>query len=385
MHTLFVEHSALPGGGQLGLARFLASEAGADSAVAVLGPGTAFDGLPPERVTRLGDARSRFGLLRSALRLRRFIKASGAQVVVANSPRAGAVLAGIPRVKGVTYIYYLRVDVNRTKTSALHASLLTRWILPRFHGYISNSAWTDSTIPASVAGRPRRIAYPVSGTTELISLPPARGRGDQPFTVLSLSRVVPWKGVHVLVEAVSILNDQGLRDRLRAVVAGGTFHEDESYGRELMAHARAAAPNLSFIGHSDDVPGLLAEADVLVSCTLVEEPFGQVVAQGLAAGRPVIATGLGGPLEMITDGRNGLLVQPDDAEALAAAIRDVLEDPVRAEEMGAAARVSAADFADDRTTHDLAVAVRELRAESVAASRGARSSRSRRKGALTWR
>ena len=369
IRTLFVEHSGLPGGGQLGLARFLRSDAGAAAAVAVLGPGPAFDDLPPERVIRLGEARSRLGLARSAVRLRNFIASARPEAVVANSPRAGALLAVTPRVAGASYFYYLRVDVNRSKTSTLNWLLLTRVILPRFHGYLANSRFTESTIPARLARRPRRVAYPVSGTDRLMAIPPIDRGTDRPFTVLSLSRVVAWKGVHVLVDAMTALNKQGLGDHVRAVIAGGTFHEADDYSRRLIARATAEVPNVSFVGHQDDIDGLLSCSDAVVSSSLVAEPFGQVVAQGLAAGRPVIATELGGPLELISDGRNGLLVPAGDAEALATALRALIEDAPLATSIGRAARESATPFADDRTTSSLAGAIRELRDETAGSRR----------------
>jgi glycosyltransferase involved in cell wall biosynthesis len=168
---------------------------------------------------------------------------------------------------------------------------------------------------------------------------------------------VSWKGIHVLVEAIERLNSEGLQPQLRVIIAGGTFHEDASYERDLAEHAAKTVPNVEFVGHQADVAGLLSDADVLVSCSLAAEPFGQVIAQGLAAGRPVIATDIGGPREMITDTESGFLIEPDAPLVLAERIRFLLDHPTEAQAMGRIARRSAERFSDARTTAGLLDAI----------------------------
>jgi D-inositol-3-phosphate glycosyltransferase len=68
------------------------------------------------------------------------------------------------------------------------------------------------------------------------------------------------------------------------------------------------------------------------------EPFGRVLLEAMAAGRPVIAPREGGPLEIVSDGETGLLVPPRDPDALAAAMVSLLEDPARRAAMSRAAR-----------------------------------------------
>jgi glycosyltransferase involved in cell wall biosynthesis len=68
------------------------------------------------------------------------------------------------------------------------------------------------------------------------------------------------------------------------------------------------------------------------------EPFGRVLLEAMAANRPVIAPREGGPLEIVSDGDTGVLVPPRDADALAAAIVSLLEDPARRGAMARAAR-----------------------------------------------
>jgi glycosyltransferase involved in cell wall biosynthesis len=86
------------------------------------------------------------------------------------------------------------------------------------------------------------------------------------------------------------------------------------------------------------MPDVHRALDILVLASIEPEPFGLVVLEAMASGKPVIATKHGGPLEIIEDGRSGDLVPPGDAAALARAIEALIHDPARRARVGALAR-----------------------------------------------
>ena len=94
----------------------------------------------------------------------------------------------------------------------------------------------------------------------------------------------------------------------------------------------------------DDVEAELAAMDVLVHASVIPEPFGQVVVEGMAAGLPVVAPAAGGPAEVITHERDGLLYPAGDGPALADGLRRIAADPGLRWRLGAAGRRRAADF-----------------------------------------
>jgi glycosyltransferase involved in cell wall biosynthesis len=153
----------------------------------------------------------------------------------------------------------------------------------------------------------------------------ALGAGDGPL-VGSFSRLSPWKGQHLLIEALVRLPGVG------ALLSGAPLFGEEAYAASLHERARAlgVADRVRFLGQRDDVPLLMRCVDVVVHSPTAPEPFGRVVLEALLAGRPLVAARDGGTLEIVTDGENGLLFPPGDAAALADAVARLLADPAHA-------------------------------------------------------
>src|SRR5207302_8571396 len=104
------------------------------------------------------------------------------------------------------------------------------------------------------------------------------------------------------------------------VVAGATVTGKEDYAAGLESEA-AALGGVHWLGERDDVPELMADADVLAAPSTFPEPFGLVLIEALASGVPVVTTDGGGAAEIAaTAGVAGQTVPPKDARALAAAI-----------------------------------------------------------------
>ncbi len=159
------------------------------------------------------------------------------------------------------------------------------------------------------------------------------GLDDRPIVGI-FSRLAPWKGQHVLLEALALLPD------VQALLVGEALFQDEQhYAHQL--RERAAQPDLAgrihFLGFRDDVPVLMQLVDVVVHTSIAPEPFGRVIVEGMLARKPVIATQAGGALEIVRSGKTGLLVPPGNPSALAQAIRYVLDNPDQAHQLAQAA------------------------------------------------
>jgi glycosyltransferase involved in cell wall biosynthesis len=139
---------------------------------------------------------------------------------------------------------------------------------------------------------------------------------DDARVVLALGRLHPNKAFDVLIEAMAEVPDAYLW------IAGSGPLE-----RRLKDHSATLGLDgrTRFLGWRDDAPALLAAADVMV-CPSRHEPLGNVVLEGWAHRRPVVAAASQGPTELITDQETGLLVPVDRAGPMAEAIRACLDD-----------------------------------------------------------
>ena len=183
-------------------------------------------------------------------------------------------------------------------------------------------------------------------------------------TVVSVSRLVPRKGMDTLVRAAALLAARG-RD-LQVVIAG----DGRDRGRLRSLAARTGAP-VRLVGRlgDDDVAALLGCADVFAMLCrtrwrgLEQEGFGIVYLEAAAAGVPQVAGRSGGAHEAVADGETGLVLDPATPGAAAEAIGALLDDGERRTEMGAAARQRAATaFSYDLLAGQLRRAIEEMSA-----------------------
>lgn len=164
---------------------------------------------------------------------------------------------------------------------------------------------------------------------ELVPPPPP----GNPPRALFIGRLVPFKGVDFLLRAL----EQVPELRLDIVGSGPELHR-----LQTLARALAVADRVKWWGEypDEDLPRRMADADFLVLPSVsVEEMFGMVLLEAMAAGRPIITTAVpSGVREVNVPGVTGLEVPIRDVEALAAAMRTLAHDPAMRERMGVAGR-----------------------------------------------
>ncbi|OLT55333.1 glycosyltransferase family 4 protein [Cellulosimicrobium sp. CUA-896] len=161
--------------------------------------------------------------------------------------------------------------------------------------------------------------------------------------VLAVGRIEHVKGFDLLVDAFAT---SALRDRARLVVVGDGG-EAASLRRRVAAQGLEDRVELPGRLEPAEVAARMAAADVVVVPSRADAaPL--VVLEGWRSGRPVVATVRGGPPEIVTDGVDGVLVDPQDTPALAGAVLGLLDDRERADRIGAAGRRRVEDFTWER-------------------------------------
>jgi glycosyltransferase involved in cell wall biosynthesis len=155
-------------------------------------------------------------------------------------------------------------------------------------------------------------------------------RNGEPL-VLTLARLDPQKGLPYLLEAA-----KSLPGATFAIAGDGR----DRAALEEQARSLGLGGRVRFLGYRDDIPDLLAACDLFVLPSLFEGlPIS--VLEAMAAGKPVVATRIGGTDEAVENGVTGFLVPPRDPAALADAVKRMLADPAAGRRMGEAGRARA--------------------------------------------
>jgi glycosyltransferase involved in cell wall biosynthesis len=228
----------------------------------------------------------------------------------------------------------------------VHAMRLLAAFGPR--AIVVNSRATLETLPAR-ARRKSTVAYPGLPSEAFVD----REAPDNSAPLVGIiGRISPTKGQREFLNAAANVAD--VHPGVRFAVVGAALFGEDDYEMHLaeLADTLGIGERTDFTGWVDDAPERLRRMTVVVHASPVPEPFGQVVAEAMAAGVPVIAAAAGGVTEILDpDGKagsgewiatpTGILVRPGDPQALAAAINEVLTDPSAASARAAAAREDA--------------------------------------------
>jgi glycosyltransferase involved in cell wall biosynthesis len=154
------------------------------------------------------------------------------------------------------------------------------------------------------------------------------------------------KGVAEFVEAARILKREG-RD-LHFILAGAPDAGNPAAIPAQVLDEWRSAGFADWLGHVDDMPALLAAADIVALPSYYGEGLPKSLTEAAACGRPLVTTDLPGCRDVVTDGVDGLIVPARDAAALARAIARLQDDPKLAVRLGEAARAKALAEYDER-------------------------------------
>lgn len=174
----------------------------------------------------------------------------------------------------------------------------------------------------------------------------ALGVRDDEVLILAVGNLLRLKGHRLLLEAVARLPE---RVPWRVVIAGGRGGEERLHLEGMIAD-RSLRERAQILLDRSDVPDLLAAADIFAMPSL-QEAMPLALLEAMMAGVPAVASSVGGIPEIITDGKEALLVSPGEVGPLTAALKSLIEDPALRARLGAAARQRAEDaYSLDRMT-----------------------------------
>jgi glycosyltransferase involved in cell wall biosynthesis len=274
----------------------------------------------------LGSVTGLLALVRSVAALSRQY-----DLMYANTPKALVVGALASAWSRRPFIYHLRDILSPEHFSRTNLRLAVG-LANRFAAcVIANSQATRDAFVAA-GGNPKLATVVYNGfAPEQYQVDPSAaqqlrqqmGLGDR-FVVGHFSRLSPWKGQHVLIQALADCPEQVV-----ALLVGDALFGETEYVAQL--HQQVAELGLGdrvkFLGFRSDVPQLMSACDLVAHTSTAPEPFGRVIVEAMLCGRPVVASDAGGAQELVQHGKTGWLIPPDNATKLTEIIHHCCTNP----------------------------------------------------------
>ena len=283
---------------------------------------------------------------RTVQAVRGLVRSTGARAVVSNMWN-GHIVGGLAaHAARVPSIFWQHVIPAPSLLERVASAIPTRLVV----------CSSDAAVAAQRAVSPNRKICKVYPGVRMADVLSSRGKGQAIRRALGwehnpvvgiVGRLEPGKGQQVFLQAAASV--AVLHPDTRFVVVGGALLGSEgSYPNELrrLAVELGIADVTHFAGHQEDVHPWYDALDITVNASFVES-FGLVLIEAMALGKPLVATAVGGPLEIVEDGVSGLLVPPRDSERLAKAIDRILTDPLLRSRLGRCAAERAKIFSEE--------------------------------------
>ena len=283
-----------------------------------------------------------FDVLAGVRQLVRLIRKRNIALVHTNTNTilASPMAARLTRVPHIWSIHELMVE-PATVRSALH------YMIPRLSTrVVTVSQAVREHMLKDAAKFADRFTF-VRGAIDVEPFLNAKGRAqvraewgvkDDEVLIGMAGRVTRWKGQSIFVQAARVIAERNPQVKFAAV--GGVFDTEKFYMDRFRkeVHDAGLENKLTINDFRADMPDVFAAFDIFVLPSILPEPFGLVVIEAMASGKPVVATAPGGPSETVVDGETGFLVPPSDASAIVRALEVLLADPQKRISMGDAGR-----------------------------------------------
>jgi glycosyltransferase involved in cell wall biosynthesis len=284
---------------------------------------------------------SPFATLATILALRRIYRDVAPDLVhhVALQPTILGSLAAlgrpIARVNAITGLGHAFIsDSARARAVRAAIGMLLRRLLDRDRSVALVQNPDDRDLLCGLGIAPERIVLIPGSGVDVVGLTPMP-EPPGPVTAGFVGRLLDDKGIRILVAAHRLLRQKGVAVEL--LIAGTPDPANPASVSQAEAVAWGHEPGITWLGHVDDIATIWARAHMAVLPSR-REGLPKSLLEAAACGRPMVATDVPGCREIAIPNRTGLLVPPDDADALAAAMEELARSPALRARFGRAAR-----------------------------------------------
>ncbi len=262
------------------------------------------------------------------------------QITVVHSHEFGMAVYGAAAARRQNLPHVITMHGSQTMTRRLRRRIALRWAFRASRATVAVSLATKRQLDADLGLSADRIQVIHNGIpVRPGNAAPVReelGLRPDELLIVAVGNLDERKGHAVLLEALHRLEVEGLQQAWRLVIAGGRGG-DRRPMLESFAAEHGLAGRLHILSHRDDVPDLLAAADIFAMPSLWEG-LPLALLEAMLAGKAIVASETSGIPEAIEDGTHGLLVPPGDQAALATALGRLLTEPALRRRLGEEAR-----------------------------------------------
>lgn len=365
MKALFISHSAVPSGAELSMLRLLKVMRRVQPVALLTEDGPMIERLRLENVPVVTGYEFRVDISRGTTSIPGVVKAAAkllrngwllgsderlrdVDVVVARSIKS--LVIGVPLARRLRkpLVWSVHDRISADYMGGVRSRMIRAlgWFVA--DAYVANSKATLETI--TFGNKPHIVIYPGVDLGQFTPEPAKSDEADRPLVVVNIGRLAEWKGQHVFVEAF----ERACADsNVIALIVGGALFGEQDYETRLREQIREyrSADRIHLIGHVDDVKPYLQRADIVVHSSIIPEPFGSVIVEGMALGKAVIATRPGGPEEIIDAEQDGILIPGNDVDAMATAMKRLVDDEALRSALGQRALRSVHAFSVEEQAH----------------------------------
>ncbi len=252
-------------------------------------------------------------------------------IVHANDMVGGRAIALAAWSKNIPHICHIRYPPSPEAASWIFRSL------PKPAVFIFNSYALQIEVGGVLSQAcPRTRQQVIYNGVNLRAFSGMERNGRDCMRIGIVANLLPVKGHSTFLKMARLLIDKGVRAEFWIV-------GDDIFDRGYRQHLKDLAVTLNldkfvrFLGYRQDIPHILGEIDILVSCSS-EEPFGRSISEAMACEVPVVATAVGGVVEVVDNNKTGILVPSQSPSALADAVERLAGDPKLRKNLGQAGR-----------------------------------------------
>lgn len=277
--------------------------------------------------------------------LKDWIVQNNFELVHTNSLKSDLIGGLAARMARVPVVWHIRdrIDSDYLPTVAVKAFRLCSRFIPTF--IVANSDATLNTVRGKVgktvgfhnSTKMCTVHDGIDQSNYSVKPDTTFKRGDLAKIGL-IGRLSPWKGQHIFIQAASLVSKK--YEQVKFFIIGSTMFGEEQYELEIreLVNSLNLQNFVEFVGFVQNIPNRIEDLDMVVHASTTGEPFGQVIIEGMAAGKPIVATNGGGVPEIVQNHETGLLIPMSDPVAMAEAITTLINAPDKAHAMGVAGR-----------------------------------------------